>query len=169
MLELWHKPIEKLNNEKSFCNIAVTDAEIAMFRNFSRINVLIHFYTPIWKIGHIMGTPAAGGRRPQGFRCISQTVFIRTLSNLVNMLVGIISWPSSITSQIPHALSGICRISCSQKCCYFLWIYYKYDSVFCVSSALLLFDLNYSWFGKKTGTIFNKGFNYLWYYLKLVD
>jgi len=41
------------------------------------------------KTGSIMGTPAAGGRvdvrRSQGFRSISQRVFIRSLSNLVNM------------------------------------------------------------------------------------
>ena len=46
-----------------------------------------------------------GGRvgrlRPQGFRSRSQRVFIRSLLNLVNMLVGIISRPSSITCQIP--------------------------------------------------------------------
>ena len=49
-----------------------------------------------------MGTPAdrAGERRPQDFRSLSQRVFIQSLSNLVNMLMGIISRPSSITSQI---------------------------------------------------------------------
>jgi len=36
-----------------------------------------------------------------GFRSLSQRVFIRSLSNLVNMLVGIISRPSSLTYQIP--------------------------------------------------------------------
>jgi len=46
----------------------------------------------------------AGGRRPQGFRSLSQRVFIGSLSNLVNMLVCIMSRRSSITSQIPHAL-----------------------------------------------------------------
>ena len=45
-----------------------------------------------------------GRRRPQGFRSLGQRVFIRSLSNLVNMLVGTIYWPSSITSQIPQAL-----------------------------------------------------------------
>jgi len=86
------------------------------------------------KMGHIMGTLGAGGRRPQGFRSLSQRVFIRSLSNLVNMLVGIISRSSSITSQIPtrHSwimalelskkwISGICspsRKTCSQKCCH---------------------------------------------------
>ena len=44
-----------------------------------------------------------GGRRPQGVRSLSQKVFIRSLSNLVNMLVGIISI-SAITSQTPKAL-----------------------------------------------------------------
>jgi len=39
-----------------------------------------------------------------GFRSLSQIVFIRSLSNLVNILVGIISRPSSITCQIPQAL-----------------------------------------------------------------
>ena len=40
-------------------------------------------------------------RRPQGFRPLSQRVFSRSLSNLVNMLVCIMSRPSSITSQPP--------------------------------------------------------------------
>jgi len=52
-----------------------------------------------------MGTPEAGGRvgrlRPQGFCSLSLRVFSRSLINLVNMLVGIISRPSSITCQIP--------------------------------------------------------------------
>jgi len=37
-----------------------------------------------------------------GFRSLSQKVFIRPLSNLVNMLVGIISRSSSINCQIPR-------------------------------------------------------------------
>ena len=40
----------------------------------------------------------------KGFRSLCQKVFIRLFSNLVNMLVGIIFWPSSITSRIPYAL-----------------------------------------------------------------
>jgi len=59
-----------------------------------------------------MGTPAAGGRsakflaggHPQGFRSLRQRVFAQSLSNLVNMLVDIISRPSSITSQVIKAL-----------------------------------------------------------------
>jgi len=39
-----------------------------------------------------------------GFRSLSQGVFIRSSSNLVKMLVSIISQGSSITSQFPHAL-----------------------------------------------------------------
>jgi len=57
--------------------------------------ILLHFYTPVWKTGHIMGRPAAGeraggrvggwafGRRPRGFRSLSQRVFIRSLSNVL--------------------------------------------------------------------------------------
>jgi len=67
-----------------------------------------HFNSPVWKTGRIMGTPAAGRwagwRRPQGFRSQSQRVSIRSLSNVVNMLVGIIFRLSSITSQINHTL-----------------------------------------------------------------
>jgi len=56
-----------------------------------------------------MGTSAAGelasgradGRHPQGLRSLSKRVFIQSLSNLVNMLEGIISRPSSLTSQTP--------------------------------------------------------------------
>jgi len=61
-----------------------------------------------------MGTPAfrAGGRRPQSFRSLSQTVFIRSLSNLVNMLVGRISRPSSITSQIPTCTPELWPLNC---------------------------------------------------------
>jgi len=59
------------------------------------------FYTPNWKTGRIMETPAAGRGRPCGFCSLSQRVFIRPLSNLVNMLVGIISRPSYINCQIP--------------------------------------------------------------------
>ena len=66
-----------------------------------------------------MGTPAAGGRvglaggrRPQGFRPLSQRVFIRSLSNLVNMLVCIISRPSSITSQIPPGTPELWPFNC---------------------------------------------------------
>jgi len=92
------------------------------------------FYTPVWKTGHIMETPAVGGgladgrAASTGFPLFKSKVFIRSLSNLVNMLVGILSWPSSITCQIPP--NGICSqswISCSQKCCHYHWNYYKYD------------------------------------------
>ena len=40
----------------------------------------------------------------KGLRSLSQRVFIRSWLKLVNMLVGIISQPSSKTSQIPHVL-----------------------------------------------------------------
>ena len=43
-------------------------------------------------------------RRPQGFRSLSQRVLIRSLSNLVNLLMCIMSKPISITSQIPQTL-----------------------------------------------------------------
>jgi len=51
-----------------------------------------------------MGTPAAvgraGGWRPQSFGYLSQIVFIRSLSNLVYILVCIMSRPT----EIPQAL-----------------------------------------------------------------
>jgi len=59
-----------------------------------------------------METPAVGGRRPQGFRSLSQIVFIRSLSNLVNMLVGIMSRSSSITSQIPLGTPELWPLNC---------------------------------------------------------
>ena len=59
-----------------------------------------------------MGTPAAGGRHPQGFRSLSRRVFILSLSNLVNMLVGIISRPSSITCQIPLGTPELLPLNC---------------------------------------------------------
>jgi len=59
-----------------------------------------------------MGTPAF--RRPQGFRSLSQIVFIQSLSNLVNMLVGIISRPCSITSQIPQGTPELCPLNLSE-------------------------------------------------------
>jgi len=68
--------------------------------------------TPVWKTGCIMVTPAVGGWHPQGFLSLSQRVFIRSLLNLVNMLVGIISWPSSITSQIPPCTSELWPLNC---------------------------------------------------------
>jgi len=54
----------------------------------------------------------AGGRRPQGFRFLSQRVFIGSLSNLVNMLVCIMSRPSSITSQIPPGTPELWPFNC---------------------------------------------------------
>ena len=75
------------------------------------IKVLLHhFYTPVWKTGCIMGTPAF--RRPQGFCSLSQKVFIRSLSNLMNMLVCIMSWPSSITSQMPPGTLELWPFNC---------------------------------------------------------
>jgi len=56
----------------------------------------------------------AGGRPPQGFHSLSQRVVIRSLSNLVNMLVGIISRPSFITSQIPPGTPELWSLSCSK-------------------------------------------------------
>jgi len=64
-----------------------------------------------------MGTPAvggrdSGGRRPQGFHSLSQRVFIRSSSNLVDMLVCIMSRPSSITSQIPPCSPDLWSLNC---------------------------------------------------------
>jgi len=70
------------------------------------------FHTPIWKTGRIMGTPAAGGRATSTGFSLSQRVFIRSLSNLLNMLVGIISQPSSITSQIPPGTPELWPLNC---------------------------------------------------------
>jgi len=72
-------------------------------------NIYLFFYARLEKRDvlweHLLraGGLAGGqlsGRRPQGFRSLSQRVFIRSLSNLVNMLVCTIPRPSSITSQI---------------------------------------------------------------------
>jgi len=70
-----------------------------LVRHFYLLNFAIRLLYALLK-NVLWGTPEAGGRRPQGFRSLSKRVFIRSLSNLVNMLVGIISRPSSITCQI---------------------------------------------------------------------
>jgi len=69
-------------------------------------NVKMPFWQQISCLNFIrpFETPAAGGRHPQGCRSLTQRVFIRSLSNLVSMLVCIMSQPSSMTSQIPRAL-----------------------------------------------------------------
>jgi len=54
----------------------------------------------------------AGGWCPQGFGFKSQRVFIRYLSNLVNMLVCIMSRPSSITSQISAGTPELWPFNC---------------------------------------------------------
>jgi len=51
-------------------------------------------------------------RRSHGLRSLSKRVFIRYLSNLVDMLVGIISRPSSITSQIPKCTPEVWPLKC---------------------------------------------------------
>ena len=53
----------------------------------------------------------ASGRRPQGFRSKSKS-FQKSLSNLVNMLVCIISRPSSITSQIHPGTPELWPLNC---------------------------------------------------------
>jgi len=87
-----------------------------------------------------MGTPAAGGR-------LASTVSV-SLSNFVNMLVGIISRPSSITSQIPQALLNCPKteleVSAHQveypapKNVITIEFTTNKTGVFCVSLALLL-------------------------------
>ena len=47
-----------------------------------------------------------------GFTLSNQRVFITSLSNLVNMLVCIMSWPSSITSQIPQGTPELWLFNC---------------------------------------------------------
>jgi len=64
-----------------------------------------------------MGTPAVGGQqagswRPQGFRSLSQKVFIRSLSNFVNMLVCMMSRPSSKTCQITPGTPELWPFNC---------------------------------------------------------
>ena len=58
------------------------------------------------------GSGRAVGCHPQGLRSLSRRVFMRSLSNLVNMLVGIISRPSSITSQIPQGTPELWPLNC---------------------------------------------------------
>ena len=50
--------------------------------------------------------------RVWGLRSLSQRVFIQSLSNLVNMLVGIISQPSFITCQIPPGTPELWALNC---------------------------------------------------------
>jgi len=111
----------------------VTFLGVVSFTLFELIHVLYAIFClrPLEKTGHIMGTPAAGGwQRPQGVRSLSQRVFIQCLSNLVNMLVGIISVQSYITCQIPLWTLELWPLNC-----HYHWIYHK--GVFCVSLAFL--------------------------------
>jgi len=64
---------------------------------------MYYFLYACLKNGTYYGNDCSG-RRPHGFRSLSQRVFIRSLSNLVNMLVCIMSRPGFITSQISQAL-----------------------------------------------------------------
>jgi len=57
----------------------------------------------------------AGRRRPQGFRSLSKIVFIPSVSNLVNMFVGIISQPRSITCQIPPGTPELWPLNCPKS------------------------------------------------------
>jgi len=103
----------------------------------------------------------------KGFHSLSQRVFIRSLSNLMNMLVGIISRPRSITCQIPPGTLEFWPFNCSKteiavtasllsksnllpsppptkKCCNCHWIYHKYDGrILCHFGALVYFRLFY--------------------------
>ena len=54
----------------------------------------------------------AGVRCPQGFHSLNQRVFIRSLSNLVNMSVCIMSRTSTITSQIPPGTPELWPFNC---------------------------------------------------------
>ena len=54
----------------------------------------------------------AGARRPQDFRSFNQRCFVLPLSNLVTMIVGIISRPSFMTSQIPLCTSELWPLNC---------------------------------------------------------
>jgi len=56
--------------------------------------------------------PAGGIHRVSTHK--SQKVFTRSLSSLVNMLVGIISRPSSITSQIPPCTPELWPLNCQK-------------------------------------------------------
>jgi len=87
--------------------------EVKIIKNTCPVCCVIEiYYMPVWKAGRIVGIPAEGWPRPQGFRFLSQRVFIRSLSNLVNMLVGIISRPSSITSQIHPGTPELWPLNC---------------------------------------------------------
>jgi len=62
-----------------------------------------------------MGTPGSGFGRAGGIHRVSALlvrVFIRSLSNLVNMLVCIMSRPSFITSQIPPDTPELWPFNC---------------------------------------------------------
>jgi len=100
------RPTTHLKNLCKFLKARCVLIHEINFMSCWSVKTCLDFHTPVWKTGHIMETPAAGGRHPQGFCSPSQRVCIRSLSNfnLMNMIVGIISRPSSITSQIPHAL-----------------------------------------------------------------
>ena len=75
---------------------------LLFIRLFKKLNVLCeHLRQAGWRVG---------GRRPQGFRSLSQRVCIMSLSNWVNMLVYIMSRLSSIISQIPQALLHYCPL-----------------------------------------------------------
>ena len=72
----------------------------------------ISFYTPVEKRDVLCEHPWRAGVRAGGgvqkFVCtLTQTVFVRSSSNLLTMLIGIISRPSSIIGQIGSGLLGL--------------------------------------------------------------
>jgi len=79
------------------------------------ISLLVSFLYGRLKKGHIMGTPASGFERVGSIHRVSALlvrVFIRSLSNLVNMLVCKMSRPSFITSQIPPGTPELWPFNC---------------------------------------------------------
>ena len=137
-----HK-VKRLSKQTKYCEIS-----------------LVFFVCPFEKTGRIMGTPAAGGRAGDIHRLsalLSGRVFIRSLSNLVNMLVGIISWLKFYNQRnsprhswfmafelSKNLISGICSlsgISCSKKCCHYHWIYHKTDWPILCQFGTLVFGL----------------------------
>jgi len=82
------------------------------FATMERVTRALRFLYARLKNGTYYGNTCRRQPCPQGFRSLSHGVFIRSLSNLVNMLVCIMSRPSFITSHIPPGTPELWPFNC---------------------------------------------------------
>jgi len=89
---------------------------IKLGEHVGRHNISTKFYNQPYSLRHswIMALELSKIVQNKRFCSLSQRVFIQFLSNLVNMLVGIISRPSAITCQIPLGTPELWPLNCSK-------------------------------------------------------